>query len=83
MSKKKDKTPAVPLTMQAIADARGWDVKTVRKWRQQLGLGVPFNRTYLLTEADADEIAKHIKPARGNPGFGTVYKGPQKPKEKA
>lgn len=64
-----------PLSMQQIADARGWDVKTVRKWRQKLGLGVPFNRTYLLTEADADEIARHIRPGRGNPLFGNTITG--------
>jgi len=76
MAKKKPE-PAAPLTMQQIADARGWPVKTVRKWRQKLGLGVPFNRTYLLTEADADEIGKHIRPAAGCPDFGVKYKGPQ------
>lgn len=67
--------------MQQIADQRKWDVKTVRKWRQKLGLGTPFNRTYLLTEADADEIAKHIRPGRGNPLFGNTIKG-RKPKAK-
>lgn len=61
--------------MQQIADQRGWDVKTVRKWRQKLGLGIPFNRTYLLTEADADEIAKHKRDAPGNPLFGDAIKG--------
>lgn len=61
--------------MQQIADAREWDVKTVRKWRQKLGLGIPFNRTYLLTEADADEIAKHIRPGPGCPLFGEAIKG--------
>ena len=61
--------------MQQIADARKWDVKTVRKWRQKLGLGIPFNRTYLLTEADADEIARHIRPGPGCPLFGVTIKG--------
>ena len=61
--------------MQQIADARQWDVKTVRKWRQKLGLGIPFNRTYLLTEADADEIARHKREAPGNPLFGTEITG--------
>lgn len=64
-----------PLSMQQIADQRKWDVKTVRKWRQKLNLGIPFNRTYLLTEADADEIAKHIRPGRGNPLFGNTITG--------
>lgn len=61
--------------MQQLADARKWDVKTVRKWRQKLGLGTPFGRTYLMTEADADEIAKHIRKGRGCPLFGTTIKG--------
>lgn len=61
--------------MQQIADARGWDVKTVRKWRQKLRLGTPFNRTYLITESDADEIARHIRPGPGCPLFGDTIKG--------
>lgn len=64
-----------PQTMQQLADARGWGVKTVRKWRQKLGLGTPFGRTYLMSEADADEIAKHIRPGPGCPLFGESIKG--------
>jgi hypothetical protein len=63
-----------PLTMQQVANANGWQVKTVRKWRQKLNLGTPFNRTYLLTEADAKEIARHIREKRGNPNFGNTAK---------
>lgn len=69
------KKSAQPQTMQQIADVRGWDVKTVRKWRQKLGLGTPFGRTYLMTEADADEIAKHIRAKAGCPLFGETIKG--------
>lgn len=67
MAKKK---PEQPMTMQQIADELKCKLRSVQKWRQKLKLGTPFNRTYLLTKADADLIGQHVQETRGNPTFG-------------
>jgi hypothetical protein len=67
-----------PMTMQQIADKLGCKLRSVQRWRIQLGLGTPFNRTYLLTQDDADKIASHVRSKSGNPNF--VAK--EKPKKK-
>ena len=57
------------------AEKIGCSISTVTRWAERLELGQKIGASVILTESDVREIALNWKHQRGNPEFGTRYRG--------
>ncbi len=77
----KPKPDPTPLTTLQVADKLKATVRAVQRWRAKLKLGTMHGRDWLLTDADAKVIAKHVGKGAGNPDFGPDFAGRKKRKQ--